>query len=132
MTTFDAETEAVHELPAGHVAVMKNSGGLEIEPFARPREESPCSFERIYFSRGNDPDIYQERKQLGAALVPQILDSIDNKHENTVVSFIPNTAEIAYQGVMSGLRMHRRDEVKAALMKGLARWQPRRETRSTS
>ncbi len=120
MTTFDAETSDIHELPPGHVAVMKNSGGFDIEPFTAPRVETPCSFERIYFSRGNDPDIYRERKALGAALVPQILDSIDNNLEDTIVSFVPNTAEIAYQGVMSGLRMHRRDEVKHELMKAVA------------
>ncbi len=65
---------------------------------------TPCSFERIYFSRGNDPDIYRERKAMGAALVPQIVKSIGGDFEKRGVLFIPNTAEIAYYGMMDGLR----------------------------
>ena len=115
MTVFDAEKEDIHEVEPGHVVSVKNSGEIRIEQFAEAEKVTPCSFERIYFSRGNDPDIYNERKALGAALVPQILDSIDNELENAVFSFVPNTAETAYHGMMSGLRMHRRNEVKAAL-----------------
>ncbi len=119
MTVFGVEQEAVRELPAAHVAVMKASGGLSIERFAEDRSLTPCSFERIYFSRGNDPDIYQERKKLGSQLVPQLIESIEDNLEDTVISFIPNTAEIAYQGVMWGLRMHRRKQVKKRVLQRL-------------
>ncbi|HRQ88514.1 MAG TPA: amidophosphoribosyltransferase [Bacteroidia bacterium] len=116
MTVFNAEVSQVHELPRAHVAVMKHTGGLEISPYTEPREERPCSFERIYFSRGNDPDIYRERMRLGSNLVPQIVSRIDDDFDKTVFSFIPNTAEIAYYGLMHGLRVLRRDQVKEEIL----------------
>lgn len=116
MTVFDLDTDDVRELPPGHVAVMKNTGGVRITPFVQPQTPRPCSFERIYFSRGNDPEIYGERKTLGRKLVPQILKSIDEDFERSVFSFIPNTAEVAYHGMMDGLRLHRRDQVKQAIL----------------
>lgn len=112
MTVFNADLSRVQELPPGHVAVMKRGGGLQVSQYAEPRPHTPCSFERIYFSRGNDPDIYRERMKLGANLVPQIVSRIDADFDQTVFSFIPNTAEIAYYGLMQGLRMLRRDQVK--------------------
>ncbi|MFV1995537.1 MAG: amidophosphoribosyltransferase, partial [Verrucomicrobiales bacterium] len=115
MTVFGAEMEQIAEVDPGHVIAVKKSGEIRSEQFAEVGEVTPCSFERIYFSRGNDPDIYKERKALGAALVPKILESIDNDLENTVLSFVPNTAEIAYHGMMEGLRLHRGSEVRAAL-----------------
>lgn len=115
MTAFDVAEADVRELPRGHVASIKASGDMQIERFTDERPAAHCSFERIYFSRGNDPDIYRERKALGASLVPKIIDSIGNDLENTVVSFIPNTAEIAYHGLMAGLREHRRKEVHEAI-----------------
>jgi amidophosphoribosyltransferase len=99
---------------------MKRCGTILRERFAPPATFSPCSFERIYFSRGNDPAIYEERKALGAALVPQIITAIGNDLGRAVFSFIPNTAEIAYQGMMYGLREHRRAEVKSAIMAAAA------------
>lgn len=116
MTVFDAAQEEIREVQPGTVVVIKNNGTMHTERFADPQPLSPCSFERIYFSRGNDPDIYNERKALGAALVPQIVKAIDNDLGNAVFSFIPNTAEIAYQGMMYGLREHRRAEVKSAIV----------------
>ena len=116
MTAFDAEQDEVNELPPGHVAVVKASGEITFNEFCPGREHKPCSFERIYFSRGNDPEIYRERKALGEALVPQILRSINNNLEHTVLSFVPNTAEVAYYGMMEGLRKHRRNEVKDSLL----------------
>ncbi len=116
MTVFNAELEQVHELPPAHVAVMKHGGEMCIAPFAEAREPRPCSFERIYFSRGNDPDIYRERMRLGSNLVPQIVARIDADLDKTVFSFIPNTAEIAYHGLMHGLRMMRRDQVKTEIL----------------
>ncbi len=117
MTVFNADQEKVQELPPGHVGYMNHSGGdLQVKPFAEPAEITPCSFERIYFSRGNDPDIYRERMQLGANLVPQIIPRIEKDFDKTVFSFVPNTAEIAYYGLMHGLRRWRRDEVKAEIL----------------
>ena len=121
MTVFGCGAEEIHELDPGAVAVMKkeeDGGGctMKIAPFAQYGELRPCSFERIYFSRGNDPDIYRERKALGEVMVPQIVERIDNDLEHTVFSFIPNTAEVAYHGMMDGLRKHRRDEVKAEVL----------------
>jgi amidophosphoribosyltransferase len=116
MTVFNAEIDEVRELPRAHVAVMKHGGGFEIAPYTEVREARPCSFERIYFSRGNDPDIYRERMRLGSNLVPQIVARIDADFDKTVFSFIPNTAEIAYYGLMHGLRMLRRDQVKDEIL----------------
>ncbi len=116
-TVFDASEDEVLELPPAHVASMKADGmALNIEAFAEAREYRPCSFERIYFSRGNDSTIYAQRKGLGETLVPQFLEATDNDLENTVVSFIPNTAETAYHGLMDGLRKQRRSEVRASLL----------------
>ncbi len=119
MTVFDSEIEDIKEVAAGQVVAVKANGDIAVERFAEPQEVTPCSFERIYFSRGNDPDIYRERKALGAAMVPQVLDSIDNDLKHAVVSFVPNTAEVAYHGLMAGLRVHRRNEVRDALMRAV-------------
>ena len=116
MTVFDLPQEEIQELPRGHVVSIKNTGEVKCERFTDDRPHTPCSFERIYFSRGNDPDIYKERKNLGAALVPNILKSIDDDLQNTIFNFVPNTAEVAYYGMMSGLREHRRNEVKQAIL----------------
>lgn len=116
LTVFDAHVGEVSEVAPGSVIVIKADGGISEHRFSEPEPFTPCSFERIYFSRGNDPSIYKDRKALGAALVPQILTAIGNDLEHAVFSFIPNTAEVAYQGLMDGLRLHRRNEVKAALV----------------
>lgn len=121
MTVFDTDISQVHELPRGCAAVMKHTGEITIKPFTPKRALRPCSFERIYFSRGNDPDIYAERKKLGDLLVPQVLQTIGNDLENTVFSFVPNTAEIAYHGLMDGLRRFRRDEVKRSIQEAVRR-----------
>jgi amidophosphoribosyltransferase len=83
------------------------------------REPKPCSFERIYFSRGNDSEIYRQRKRLGEQLVEQVVQAIDNDFEHSVLSFIPNTAETAYFGFLDGLRKSRRGAVKDALVEML-------------
>lgn len=116
MTVFEASEDEVREVEPGLVLTVNAAGEIGEERFAPETETKPCSFERIYFSRGNDPRIYRERKALGAALVPQIVKSIDGCFENSVFSFIPNTAEIAYHGMMEGLRRHRREEVKAEIL----------------
>jgi len=119
MTVFDALEEEVKEVPPATLYSIKSDGKVSTHTFAEPQGPLPCSFERIYFSRGNDPVIYRERKAMGEALVPQVIEAIDNDLENSVISFIPNTAEIAYHGLMDGLRRHRRNEVGDALRKAI-------------
>lgn len=116
MTVFDAPMRDIREVPPGQAFIIRHDGTAEFKSFAEPAKHTPCSFERIYFSRGNDPEIYQERKRLGAALVPQIVRAIGNDLERAVFSFIPNTAEVAYHGLMTGVRLHRRREVKESIL----------------
>ena len=104
-TTFDLQYEDVHELPAGGALLVHKDGSSELETILEPKpKQTRCSFERIYFSRGSDRDIYRERKQLGQQLTEPILNAIDGDTEHTVFSFIPNTAEVAFYGMMEGLR----------------------------
>ena len=98
-TAFDVACEDIHELLPGQAILVSQSGAIRLQQIIAPRTLQACSFERIYFSRGSDCDIYRERKQLGASLATKILESIDNDVENTVFSFIPNTAEVAYYGM---------------------------------
>jgi len=121
MTSFDLAAEQVKEVEPGHVVVIKRRGELKSIRFTEALPRASCSFERIYFSRGNDLDIYSERKALGARLADQVLASIDFDWDHTVFSFIPNTAEVAYYGLMSALREKRRDEVKAAILRASER-----------
>ena len=103
-TTFDLPCESVHELPAGQALIIHKDGSSSLESVLEPRTPSGCSFERIYFSRGNDSDIYHERKQLGQQLTAPILRAVGGDVAHTVFSFIPNTAEVAFYGMMEGLR----------------------------
>ncbi len=116
MTVFDQAVEQVKEVEPGHVVVVKRRGAVSSTAFTAKLPKTSCTFERIYFSRGNDIEIYQERKALGAALTDQVLKAIGHDWANSVFNFIPNTAEVAYYGLMSALRERRRDEVKAAVM----------------
>ena len=116
MTGFDLEVEDVKEVTPGHVMMIKSHGAVTETAFTKPMPRKECSFERIYFSRGNDLDIYKERKELGSQLVDQVVESIDHDWAHSVFSFIPNTAEVAYYGMMSGLREHRRSEVKSQIL----------------
>jgi len=109
-TTMKLEHEEVKELKPGHALIMKNSGQVSEIMVREPQERKACSFERIYFSRGTDIDIYQERKKLGELIVPLILNAVDNDMENTVFSFIPNTAELAFYGMIQGLQKHMAEE----------------------
>ena len=120
MTVFDLALEEVREVKPGHAVVIKRRGTVTENQFTAPLPRTSCSFERIYFSRGNDVDIYRERQALGGKLADQVITSIGNDWANTVFSFIPNTAEVAYYGLMSALRTRRRDEVKAAILKAQA------------
>lgn len=117
MTIFNKQIEDIEEVPPGHIIVVKRSGELINEQFKEPNpERKQCSFERIYFSRGNDADIYKERKALGAQLSEQVLKEVGYDLENTVVSFIPNTSEIGYFGFLEKLRVDRRNQVKDAIL----------------
>lgn len=101
-TTFNLSADAIHELQPGQALLINKHGEFRTEPINAPREKKACSFERIYFSRGSDKDIYQERKQLGKNLVGPLLKAVNNDIEHTVFSFIPNTAEVAFFGMMEG------------------------------
>jgi len=102
-SVFNVRYANVHELQPGHALIIKYNGKVEVLPFVEPREKKACSFERIYFSRGNDREIYQERKALGAQLAEKVLDAVDFDLKNTVFSYIPNTAEAAFYGLMEGV-----------------------------
>lgn len=116
MTIFDQPFENVREVEPGCVIVIKSDGSIYTERYAEPRPLTPCSFERIYFSRGNDAEIYRERKALGGALLDQVVRAIDNNFTDSVFSFVPNTAETAYHGLLEALRLHRRREVRDTLL----------------
>ena len=103
-TTFDLQAEDIHELMPGEALIVRKNGESHLEQIMPAQQLSACSFERIYFSRGSDCDIYQERKRLGVQLTPAILKAIDSDVENTVFSYIPNTAEVAYYGMTDGFR----------------------------
>ena len=110
-TTFNLQCDDVHELMPGEALIVRRNGESHLEQIMPARQLSACSFERIYFSRGSDRDIYQERKRLGEQLTPAILQAIDGDIKNTVFSYIPNTAEVAYYGITDGFRkLH--DEVR--------------------
>jgi len=116
MTVFDLAVGDVKEVKPGHAVVIKRRGTISEQAFMPALPRASCSFERIYFSRGNDVDIYRERQALGGRLAGQVLKAIDRNWADTVFGFVPNTAEVAYYGLMSALRTVRRDEVKAAIL----------------
>ena len=103
-TCFDLDTADIRELQPGEALLVNRSGEMSLQQVLPARKKRACSFERIYFSRGSDRDIYQERKQLGEQLTPAILKAIDGDVANTVFSYIPNTAEVAFYGMTDGFR----------------------------
>ena len=103
-TTFNLDYKDVRELQPGEALITHRDGRTSLEQIMPPEKKSACSFERIYFSRGSDSDIYQERKRLGEQLVQPVLNAIGNDVENTVFSYIPNTAEVAFYGLTGGFR----------------------------
>ena len=110
-TTFNLQCDDINELKPGEALIVRRNGESHLEQIMPTRKLSACSFERIYFSRGSDRDIYQERKRLGEQLTPAILRAIDGDIKNTVFSYIPNTAEVAYYGMTDGFRkLH--DEIR--------------------
>jgi amidophosphoribosyltransferase len=102
-TVFNVDYHSVHELPPGHAIITKKSGETTINKILEPTERKACSFERIYFSRGSDAEIYKERKLLGKLIVPEVLKHINNDIKNTVFSFIPNTAETSFFGMVESV-----------------------------
>ena len=103
-TTFNLQAEDIHELLPGQSLIVRKSGEVCLKQILPPAALSACSFERIYFSRGSDRDIYLERKRLGEQLVPAIIEAIDGEVTDTVFSYIPNTAEVAFHGMTDGVR----------------------------
>ncbi|MBL6658690.1 MAG: amidophosphoribosyltransferase [Cryomorphaceae bacterium] len=105
-TALNLKSEEITELPPGNALIVKHHGEVSIDEIKTPTEFKACSFERIYFSRGNDKDIYNERIELGRRLIPRIVELVDDEVEDTVFSFIPNTAEVSFYGMVKGMEDH--------------------------
>lgn len=114
-TVMNVTADKITELQPGQALLISKDGVPRLEQIAEPREVKPCSFERIYFSRGSDRDIYKERKALGFNLTEAILKAVDYDMDHTVFSFIPNTAEVAYYGMLEGLNARLNEEKFAAI-----------------
>jgi amidophosphoribosyltransferase len=117
-TVFNVPFESVKELDPGHAIITKKSGVTEIKKILEPLERKACSFERIYFSRGSDAEIYKERKELGRLLMPKVLESIDGDTKNTVFSFIPNTAETSFFGMIDTVEEHLNQRKTQSILDG--------------
>lgn len=117
-TVFNAPFNDVKELAPGHAIITKKSGETKIEQILEPLERKACSFERIYFSRGSDAEIYQERKELGRLLMPKVLDAINYDTKNTVFSFIPNTAETSFYGMIDKVEEHLNAQKTKRILEG--------------
>ena len=111
-TTLNVAVESIREIAPGHALIIKRNGKISEEKIKEPTQRLSCSFERIYFSRGSDIDIYKERKELGRLLCQQTLQSVDYDLRNTVFSYIPNTAEVAFYGMLHGMEDYLRDVQK--------------------
>ena len=113
-TTFNCEYDQIQEIEPGSALIINKNGEYEEQAFIKKLPKKSCSFERIYFSRGSDPMIYRERKKLGELLCNQVLNTLDNDLENTVFSYIPNTAETSFLGMVAGLERHlMKERIKA-------------------
>ena len=117
-TVFNIDFDKVKELEPGHAIITKKSGETIIEKILDPLERKACSFERIYFSRGNDAEIYKERKELGKLIVPKVLEAIEYDIKNTVFSFIPNTAETSFFGMTQTVEKHLDKEKTKVILSG--------------
>jgi amidophosphoribosyltransferase len=115
-TAFNIKIGQVKEIEPGHALIIKKDGTISDEIFREPVEKKACSFERIYFSRGSDADIYKERKKLGNLLCPKILEHVNHDLENTVFSYIPNTAEVSFYGLVEGLHAYTKQTQRDALI----------------
>lgn len=117
-TAFGCEYSEIKEIKPGHALIINKDGSYGEKQFIEPLERKSCSFERIYFSRGTDPDIYNERKKLGELLVPQVLKAIGSDLKNTVFSYIPNTAETSFLGLMRGMEQYLIAKRKEVILEG--------------
>tara|TARA_B100000902_G_C27311361_1_gene918623 strand:- start:476 stop:2365 length:1890 start_codon:yes stop_codon:yes gene_type:complete len=117
-TAFNVNAKEIHELPRGEAIIIKKNGQIEFNTIIEKKNRKACSFERIYFSRGNDYEIYSERKKLGSLLTNQVLSKINHDLKNTVFSYIPNTAETAFLGLVSNLEDKLNSEKKSLLLSG--------------
>ncbi|QMU66317.1 MAG: amidophosphoribosyltransferase [Flavobacteriaceae bacterium] len=117
-TVFNVQIEAVKELERGHALIIKKNGTASIKPILKQKEKKSCSFERIYFSRGSDASIYKERKNLGKYVFPQVLKSINRDISNTVFSFIPNTAETSFYGMIEAAEDILNEQKTAKILAG--------------
>ncbi len=117
-TALNIKAEEVFEVEPGNALIIHRNGTCSLEKILEPRDRTACSFERIYFSRGNDKDIYEERKALGEGVVSKVLEAVEHDLDNTVVSFIPNTAEVCFYGLIKGLE-DRLNRSKIERIKGL-------------
>jgi amidophosphoribosyltransferase len=127
VTVFDVSPSTIRELEPGHALIVRRDGAVSIERFADPLPRRSCTFERIYFSRGNDREIYAERKALGRNLASRVLDAVGEELDRCVFSFIPNTAEAAYLGLTEEIERLMRERRADALWKRIAAGQARRE-----
>ena len=117
-TVFNVDFESVQELPPGSAIISKKNGETKITQILEPKERKACSFERIYFSRGSDAEIYRERKLLGKLIVPEVLKHVNHDIENTVFSFIPNTAETSFLGMIESVEEFLNKRKTEAILKG--------------
>ncbi|HLV37888.1 amidophosphoribosyltransferase [Xanthomarina sp.] len=131
-TVFNVAFEDVHELEPGHAIITQKSGEMKIQKIIEPLERKACSFERIYFSRGSDAEIYQERKTLGKLLMPKVLEAIDYDTKNTVFSYIPNTAETSFFGMIETVEEHLNKKKTQAILEGNGKLSAERVTQILS
>lgn len=117
MSVMEVEESDVKELPAGNMIVVKYDGQVTVKEYTKPGKFAPCCFEDVYTSRGNDPVIYRERKALGSNLTEKVVASLDGNFSKAAITFIPNTAEVSYYGLLEGLRAYRRNKVTEAMIK---------------
>jgi len=117
MSVMEVEENEVKELAPANMIVVKYDGSVSIKEYTKPEKPTPCCFEDVYTSRGNDPVIYRERKALGANLTEQVVASLDGNFSKAAITFIPNTAEVSYYGLLEGLRAYRRNKVTEAMVK---------------
>ena len=127
-TVFNVPFEEVKELAPGHAIITKKSGSTKIKKILEPLERKACSFERIYFSRGSDAEIYEERKELGRLLMPKVLEAIDGDTKNTVFSFIPNTAETSFFGMIDTVEKHLNQRKTKSILEGGGKLSAKRVT----
>ncbi len=119
-TAFNVEYSEIQEVEPGSALIIQKDGSYSQLPFIKKLERKSCSFERIYFSRGSDPDIYNERKKLGRLILPQVLDAIQHDVDNTVFSYIPNTAETSFLGMIAGIEDNLVQRRKNVILNGKA------------